>query len=431
MNAAVTWGQAAHASRRAKLILAPPAFDFLLGPERYKVAYGGRGSGKSWSVARVLVSMGAIAPLRILCAREYQSSITDSVHRLLADQIESLGLSSEYNVMEHAITSRCGSLFIFRGLHLNPRGIKSLEGVDICWIEEADTFTDESWENLIPTIRKPESQIWVTFNPRRENDPTYKRFVKSPPPDAAVHEVTWRDNPYFPKELVEERDYLARVDPEAYAHIWEGKCQTHGEKQIFFGKWQVESFEPDPTRHGEHKWSGPYYGADWGFAQDPTALVKCWVHKGSLYIEAEAYAIGCDIDKTPELFQRIEGSSRELIRADNARPETISYMQKNGFPRIRPCEKWKGSVEDGIAHLRSYDRIVIHPNCRHAVEEMRLYSYKIDRLSGNVMADVEDRHNHIIDAIRYACEPLIKRRGPMRIANSVLEDDGELSPMMR
>lgn len=405
-----------------KLILAPPAFDFLLGPGRYKVAYGGRGSAKSWSVARILLGLAATGPLRILCAREYQSSIADSVHRLLVDQIYALGLTDQYNITQHEIVSRCGSLFIFRGLHLNPRSIKSLEGIDICWVEEADTFTNESWDNLIPTIRKPESQIWVTFNPRLEEDPTYQRFIKAPPPDALVREVNWRDNPYFPAELASERDHLARVDPEAHAHIWEGKCQVHGEAQIFRGKWYIEAFEPNPQiRSGPLAWHGPYFGADWGFAQDPTALVKCWVHQASLYIEAEAYAIGCDIDKTPELFSRIVGSEREVIRADNARPETISYMQKNGYRRVQPCEKWKGSVEDGIAHIRSYDRIVIHPDCTHAAQEMRLYSYKVDRLSGNVMADVEDRHNHIIDALRYACEPLIKRRAPMRISSAALE----------
>ena len=191
----------------SRLELAPPAFDFLLGPERYKVAYGGRGSGKSWSVARVLLSLAAISPLRVLCAREFQASMADSVHRLLSDQIETLGLSSQYRVTRREISSTCGSLFIFRGLHVNPRGIKSLEGSDICWFEEAETASAESLDALIPTIRKPGSQIWFTFNPRRETDPTYKRFVLAPPPDSAVRKVSWRDNPHFPAELAAERDY--------------------------------------------------------------------------------------------------------------------------------------------------------------------------------------------------------------------------------
>lgn len=388
----------------SRLELAPPAFDFLLGPERYKVAYGGRGSGKSWSVARVLLSLAAISPLRVLCAREFQASMADSVHRLLSDQIETLGLSSQYRVTRREISSTCGSLFIFRGLHVNPRGIKSLEGSDICWFEEAETASAESLDALIPTIRKPGSQIWFTFNPRLEKDPTYKRFVLDPPPDSAVRKVSWRDNPYFPAELAAERDYLARVDPEAYAHVWEGECKVHSDAQVFNGKWAIEACYP---RAG---WSGPFFGADWGFSQDPTALIKCWVHENTLYIEDEAYALGCDIDKTPELFARVTGSEREICRADNARPETISYMRAHGFPRMQACEKWKGCVEDGVAHIRSYERVVIHPRCKHTAEEFRLYSYKVERLTKNVMSEIEDKHNHCIDALRYALEPLIKRR---------------------
>lgn len=388
----------------SEFVLAPPAFDPLLGPGTYKVFHGGRGSAKSWSVARVLVSLASISPLRVLCAREFQANIGDSVHRLLSDQIDTLGLTDQYTVHDHEISSRCGSLFIFRGLHVKPRSIKSVEGIDICWVEEAEMLTSESWENLIPTIRKPGSEIWVTFNPRLEEDDTYQRFVKHPPPDAVVRKVSWRDNPYFPPKLAADRDYLQRVDPEAYAHIWEGECQVHGDAQVFRGKWSVESFDP---RSG---WSGPYYGADWGFSQDPTVLVKCWVHENAVYVEHEAYAVGCDIDKTPALFSEIPGADREVVRADNARPETISYMRQHGYPRMQPCEKWKGSVEDGIAHLRSYERIVVHPRCEHTRQEMRLYSYKVDKLSGNVMADVEDKHNHCIDAMRYAIEPLIKRR---------------------
>lgn len=384
--------------------LVPPAFDFLLGPGRYKVPWGGRGSTKSWSVSRTLVSLAALHPLRILCAREYQNSIADSVHRLLADQIAGLGLGGEFEIKQHEIESRCGSLFIFRGLHFNLLSIKSIEGIDICWVEEAEAVSDPSWEILIPTVfRRPGSEMWVTFNARLETDPTYRRFVTTPPPDAIVRRVSWRDNPFLPSALGAERDYLLRVDPEAHAHVWEGECQVHGEAQIFRGKWRVESFEPQTG------WSGPYFGGDWGFSQDPTALVKMWVHENVLYIEYEAYEIGCDINKTPELFDPVPGSRREIIRADNARPETISYMQQHGFPRMRACEKWKGCVEDGIAHIRSYERIVIHPRCTHAQEEARLYSYKVDRLTGNVMADVEDKHNHIWDSVRYGLEPVIKR----------------------
>lgn len=265
-------------------------------------------------------------------------------------------------------------------------------------------MTDESWDNLIPTIRKPGSEIWITFNPRRELDPTYQRFVKKAPPDAVVRKVSFRDNPFSSMEMRAEREYLNSVDPDAYAHIWEGECQAHGEAQIFYGKWRVQSFEPAKD------WSGPYYGADWGFAQDPTALVKMWVHERVLYIEYEAWAVGCDIDKTPALFDQVPGSRKEIVRADNARPETISHMKQHGFPRMVPCEKWKGCVEDGIAHIRQYEYIVIHPRCRHAQQEARLYTYKIDRLTGNILAEAQDAHNHIWDSVRYGLEPLVTRQ---------------------
>jgi phage terminase large subunit len=391
-------------ARRVEL---PPKCFRLLHPtnkRRYRVLRGGRGAAKSWSIARVLILTTLVTPERWLCAREFQKSISESAHRLLADQIEGLGLSRYFEVNNQSITSHCGGEFIFEGLFANASKLKSLEGLNGCWIEEAAKVSAASWELLIPTIRRPGSQLLVNFNPEDEEDPTYQRFVTSPPPEAEVIAVTWRDNPWFPQELERERQYLLRVDPDAHAHVWEGECQTHSDAQVFRGKYGIEAFEPAPD------WSGPYFGGDWGFANDPTVLVKLWVHERKLFVEHEAYGVGVDIDKTPALFSRIDGAERQIIRADSARPETISYMKQNGFGQIRSCDKWKGCVEDGIAHLRSYERILIHPRCTHAAQEMRLYSYKVDKLSGNVMADVKDEHNHVIDAMRYAVEPLIKRR---------------------
>jgi phage terminase large subunit len=405
--AVVPHGHAATFPASVRRVELPSKCFRLLHPankKRYRVLRGGRGAAKSWSIARVLILTTLVAAERWLCAREFQKSIAESAHRLLADQIDTLGLGRYFEVTNQSITSRCGGEFIFEGLFANASKLKSLEGLDGCWVEEAAKVSAASWELLIPTIRKPGSQLLVNFNPEDEEDPTFKRFVTSPPPEAEVIHVTYADNPWFPEELAREREYLLRVDPDAHAHVWEGECQTHSDAQVFKGKWSVAGFEPAPD------WSGPYFGADWGFAHDPTALVKLWVHERVLYVEREAYGVGVDIDKTPALFRRIDGADREVIRADNARPETISYMRQHGFPRLRPCEKWKNCVEDGIAHLRSYERIVVHSRCTHAAQEMRLYSFKVDKLSGNVLADVEDKHNHTVDAMRYAVEPLIKRR---------------------
>lgn len=384
----------------------PPAFLPLLTKQaRYKVYWGGRGSGKSWAFAGSLVYIAARAKIRVLCAREIQTSIADSVHKLLKDEIARRGLDPYFRVTNNSIVSHTGAEFLFKGLRHNVNEIKSTEGVDICWVEEAQRVSEESWQLLIPTIRKPDSEIWVSFNPDNEYDPTYKRYVASPPPDSLVKKVSWRDNPWFPVELDKERQYLQSVDPDAYAHVWEGECRNVSDAQILKNKYSIEEFVP-----GEG-WSGPYYGADWGFANDPTVVVKLWINGSRLYVEHEAWGVGVDIDKTAALFDRVPGAREHTMRADCARPETISYMQRHGYPRMVAADKWSGSVEDGIAFLRQFERIVIHPRCEHTALEARLYSYKVDRLSGDVLPDVVDANNHCIDAIRYALTPLISQRG--------------------
>lgn len=206
----------------------------LLSPARYKILYGGRGGAKSWGVARALLGLGNEKPLRILCAREIQRTISDSVHRLLADQIAEMGLEDFYQILEAEIRGQNGTLFTFAGLRQQDIGkIKSFEGVDICWVEEAQTVTKKSWEVLIPTIRKPDSEIWLTFNPELDTDETYVRFVVNPPPGAVLININYRDNPWFPKTLEAERLHLKRVDPDAYGNVWEGTPRTTVEGAIY------------------------------------------------------------------------------------------------------------------------------------------------------------------------------------------------------
>jgi hypothetical protein len=210
----------------------PEKLQFLFRPARYKVAYGGRGGSKSWGFARALLILGSKKQLRVLCAREFQNSIQESVHRLLSEQIESLGLSSVYEIQQARIIGKNGTEFIFAGLKTDPTKIKSAEGIDICWVEEAEKLSSASWDVLIPTIRKPQSEIWVSFNPHLQTDSTYQRFIAAPPPDAVVVEVSFKDNPWFPEELEKERVHLKSVDPEAYLHIWEGQCLSVGDNQM-------------------------------------------------------------------------------------------------------------------------------------------------------------------------------------------------------
>src|SRR3990172_3227575 len=248
----------------------PPAYRFLVEPHRYKSAYGGRGAARSWSFCRVLLALASAQPKRILCTREYQSSIKESVYQLLTNQIKQLGLSYFYTATNTSIKSRCGSEFIFKGIRLNPDEVKSLEGVDIVWAEEAQNISNESWQILIPTIRKPGSEIWLSWNTGEVNDPTYQRFVVNQPDDCVSKLLTYRDNPYFPDTLEKERAYLQRVDPDAYNHVWEGNPKSISDACVFKNKFIVEEFEAQPgTRF--------YQGADWGFSNDPTTLVRCYI----------------------------------------------------------------------------------------------------------------------------------------------------------
>jgi phage terminase large subunit len=379
----------------------------LLEKARYRNIRGGRAGGKSWAVATALLVKGAQSKHRILCTREFQNSIRDSVHRLLSDRIASMGLDDFYTVTQNEIRGRNGTEFLFSGLRQNIQSVKSTEGITIAWVEEAQCISEASWEILVPTIRAAGSEIVLTWNPDQDTDPTYKRFVTEPPPDCWSIEVNWDQNPWLSDAVVREKDYSYRVDPESAAHVWGGRTRRVTNAQVLRGRYRVEPFEPLKD------WHGPYFGADFGFSVDPTALVKCWVYERKLYVEYEAYAVGCDIDDTPALFDTVPGAKEHTIRADSSRPETISYLRRNGYARMLSVQKGSGSVEDGVEHLRSYEAIIIHPRCPHVADEARLWSYKVDRLTGDVLPKLDDKHDHLIDALRYALSPIIRAGKPL------------------
>lgn len=393
-----------------------PKFKFLFEPARYKVAYGGRGGAKSWAFARVLLVLALRKRLRILNVREFQTSIADSVHKLLGEQITALGLDKYYDVQKTKIKCVNGSEFIFKGIRTNAQEIKSLEGVDVCWVEEAQAVSESSWELLIPTIRKENSEIWITFNPMDEDDATYKRFVLTPPPEARVVKVSWQDNPWLPETLRKEKDYCLAHDPDAYDWIWEGNCRRVSDAQVFKGKYVIEEFDtPADARF--------FHGVDWGFSQDPTALLRVFIKDDELYIDMEAYGVGVELDDIAKFFDFIPTSRLWPIKADNSRPETISHVRRKGF-NITGAKKWSGSVEDGLSLLKGFRRIIIHPRCKHTAAEFRLYSYKVDKTNGDVLPVLLDANNHCVDALRYALDGYIKGRGTMNISQKALRVSG-------
>lgn len=319
-------------------------------------------------------------------------------------------LSSVYEVGEKYIRTKCGHVdFVFAGLRHNLDSIKSKARILIAWVDEAETVSDIAWKKLLPTVRADGSQIWVTWNPEIDGSPTDLRFRKADlGGDGVIVEINYPDNPWFPDvlELERQRD-LKNLPYEEYAWIWEGEYRTISDAQIFKGKYEIEEFEPNAKT-----WNGPYCGLDFGFANDPTAAVKLWAHDNNLYVEHEAYKVGLEIDDTAQYIKdRIPDFDRYTVRADNARPETISYLKRKGLPRIRAVEKGKGSVEDGIEFIKSFDKVIIHPRCVNTAREFRLYQYKVDRLTEDILPVPLDENNHAIDAIRYALEPAMKRRG--------------------
>jgi len=388
---------------RSPKVKIPKIFEPLWEPCRYKVYYGGRGGGKSWSFASTLVLMGVSKQVRILCAREVQHSMKESVHKLLGDSITRMGLGRFYRITRDRIYGANGTEFIFAGIRHDPMQIKSLEGIDICWIEEAQKVSRGSWDVLIPTIRKEGSEIWVSFNPDLEDDITYQMFVAHKRDDCLLVKVNYTENPFITKSIIDEIDYMKKIDYEQYLHVYEGECAKASAAQIFKGKFVVEDF--DTPKDIENF----YFGMDFGFSQDPTAIVRCFIVGDELYIDYEDGGVQIELDHTYKLIDTLPLSNKYVIRGDSARPESISFIRRQGY-RIESVDKWTGSVEDGIEFIRSFRMVHIHSRCRETASEFLKYSYKIDRVTEDILPIVLDKWNHYIDALRYALAPMIKRR---------------------
>ena len=386
-----------------------PIFTPARGAVQYRAAYGGRGSGKSQTAALMAAVWGYAEPLRVLCTRELQVSIKDSFHREIKDAIERTPwLAAHYDVGVDYLRGRNGTEFIFRGLRHNTSSIKSLAGIDLTIVEEAEDVPEDSWLALEATVfRQPKSELWAIWNPRVDGSPVDKRFRKSPPDKALIARINYDSNPFFPEglEALRQREQR-RLDPATYAHVWDGEYLENSDAQVFAGKYEIAEFEPEAL------WDGPYFGLDFGFAQDPTAAVECYIHGDRLYIRREAGRIGLELDDTSAYVREaMPLMALHNVRADSARPESISYLQRHGLPNIKSVKKWQGSVEDGVSFIKSFARVIIHPECRETAREFRLYSYKQDRLTGDIMPKLVDAHNHYIDALRYALEPMVGGSG--------------------
>ena len=383
----------------------------LGGTGRYIIIYGGRGSCKSYSVNAMLALWGALWPLRICCTRDLQASIQQSTHVDLSRVIrEYSGLTSHYDVGLEKIIGKNGTEFFFRGLRHAEGGIKSMSGVKVCFVEEAEAVGESSWIELIPTIREDRSVFLIVFNPDKEGSATDLRFRQHPPRNSRVCEINWMDcgvrengKPFFPAVLEEERQHdLETMSAGLYAHIWEGAYLKNSDAQVFAGKCRQAEFTPTLD------WQGPFIGLDFGFSTNPTAATKSWIYGNTLYTEYEAGKKRLELDHTVKyLSELVPGFKNYPVESDCRESAGISYLQNNGLANARAAEKWAGSIIAGCRFIRSFDEWVIHPRCTQTWRETELYSFKV-LPNGEITDEPLDKYNDFIDSIRYALWKKIK-----------------------
>lgn len=397
---------------KAQIKLPPKLVPIFQGAARYRGAWGGRGSSKTRSFALMSAVTGYRAGRsgitgNILCAREHLANLDDSSMEEVKQAIRSVDwLDAYYEIGEKYIRSRDGRIkYLFSGLRHNIGGVKSKARLLLAWVDEAEQVGETAWRTLAPTVREANSEIWVTWNPESQRSATHLRFRETRPSNSKMIELNYEDNPWFPEELEAERLDDLKNRPDTYEHVWGGDFLVISEALIFKDRFSVEPFEVTQD------FNGPYFGLDFGFSQDPTAATESYVYNKTLFIRRDAGKVKLKLDHTVQfLAQSLPRIAMHTVRCDSARPESIAYLRDHGMPQSIAARKGKGSVEDGIEHIKSYDRVVIHPEAVETAREFRLYSYKVDRLSGDIMPIPLDKHNHYIDSLRYGLEPLMRLR---------------------
>lgn len=384
----------------------------LFQPNRYKVIHGGRGSAKSWSVARALVAIGTSKPIRVLCARETQKSIQESVHRLLKDQIQALNLGPYYDIQENKIIGTNGTEFTFAGIRQQGvANLKSYEGTDICWVEEAQVVTKKSWDILIPTIRKPGSEIWITFNPELDTDETFSRFVIRPPEDSIVIEMNWQDNPWFPPELEKERIQWLDRDPVGYLTTWEGKCRPAVEGAIYASEIEavqregrLRSVPYDPQLKVHTVWD-----LGWNDAMSIICVQKVASEVRVIdYIEDSHRTIDSYIMQLQERkwnwgidFIPHDGAHRDF-KSGKSTEELIRTLGRDVQVLAR------GNPEEGIRLARMiFPRVYFDSDkCTELINHLKRYRRQINQVTQEAGSPLHDEHSHAADAFRYLAQSL-------------------------
>lgn len=394
----------------------PEAFADLFQPSRYKIFYGGRGAAKSWNVARSLLILGWQNTIRVLCCREFQSSIAESVHRLLSDQIKALGLEAFYTIEKARIFARNGTEFGFEGLRHNVTRIKSWEGANYAWVEEAQTVSKSSWETLIPTIRRDGSEIWVTFNPELDTDETYKRFVLTPPPSAIVKKVSYRDNPWFPEVLKQEMETLKARDEDAYLTIWEGNCRVTLDGAIYAKEIRAATTEGRIRRV-------PYVddvpvNTFWDLGHADCTSIWFGQRVGFEYHLIDFYQNR--LEKLPHYLKVLQdrgyvyGTHYLPHDADHEMLAAISISKQMKATGLRVVTNER--VKDKPQAFNAVRTIFPHcyfdeSKCADGLQSLRRYRYEVDEQGQYARQPLHDENSHAADAFHAFAQSV--DRGPM------------------
>jgi phage terminase large subunit len=372
----------------------------------YLFSDGGRGGGKSEYVAEMLMLVGTQKPLKVLCAREFQNSIDDSVMSVLMRKGEE-HFPGFYTIVNNEIRGLNGTLFKFTGLQKRQLGsVKSKDGFEVCWVEEGQYVSKKAWEVLDPTIRKDGSVMIITMNREDASSIIDQTFIQKEPP-ARTDRVTvnYTDNPFPIPKLIEKAENCKRNDPESYRHIWLGGLNSFSDAQIFHGKYRVAKLPINPPT------TDLYFGADWSNGgKDPHTLVRCYIVNNTLYIDRAVFK-NCDYDGLDNMWSSVKGSKAYVIRADSSHGDAIKgngsnkFMRKRGYNVVTPK---KLLVITGLRFLRSFDEIVIDHRLTEMIKEAEDYCWMTDK-NDEIISKPEDKNNHGWDAIRYALQPLIAK----------------------
>lgn len=382
------------------------AFLPLIPPKRHKFAKGGRASAKSHFFGGSLIERCLYTPTRALCIREHQTTLRNSVKQLLEDKIKAYGVEHKFRCLNNSIEGPNNSLINFIGMkNHTAESVKSFESYNIAWLEEAQSISQHSLDILLPTIRADASEIWASWNTRHKKDPIDK-FAEANKKDTkhfSYIQVTWRDNPWLSKVSLQDIIRDSKRDRDRYLHIWEGHYDKKSGRKVFknYRVGELNEFDPDAMGPCEET-----YGADFGFSNDPSGIVRLKVNrkKRIIYVMDEWFGYNVEIVHLAKHFLSVYPNPQSVpCTADSARPETISHLKKNGLPLIRAAKKGPNSVLEGVEFIRNYD-VIIHPKCQTTLDEFDGYAWKVDEKTDEVLSELEDEDNHAIDSVRYALE---------------------------